>query len=289
MKHHPDKGGDPEKFKQISHAYDVLSDEQKKSVYDQTGSENGEMPMPGGGAPFDMFMNMFGGRPQGPNKRATHEHTITVTLDEAFHNVKKTLKVELVRNCFSCMRKCEKCQGQGMSMQQMGFMAFQRPCQDCQAAGFFSTGCPQCHFQKVTKEYKDVVITITPDSDVVVCQGLGEQAKKPEEIPGDLIIRINIRPHKDFLRQGRDLLYKHKMSFVDSVNGTLVRIPHFDGEFQISTQDFGVIDPRQKYKVPGKGMKHENSLGAGDMYIVFDIEYPPSNIRYVLSEGGVDT
>lgn len=282
MKHHPDRGGDKEVFQKISHAHDILSDEQKRSVYDQTGSETGEPAGFPGGAPFDMFMNMFGGQ-RGPQKRSTHEHVIGVSLADVYHKVKKNLKIEVVRNCFSCMRKCQRCNGQGGVTHQMGFMSFQQPCQECQSCGYLSSGCPQCHFSKITKEVKEVSFVVKHDTEVVVLQGLGEQAKKPEEIPGDLVIRIVIHPHPDFKQEGRDLVYTKKISFVDSVNGTIIVIPHFGGEFRVPTQDLGVIDPRKRYKIAGKGLSN------GDLYIIFDIEYPPSNIRYVLGESGINS
>ena len=282
MKHHPDKGGNSDLFKKISHAHDVLSDPQKRQVYDQTGSENGEAP---GGMPFDMsdmFKNMFGQRGGGGRnmKRADFEHVIGVTLDDVYHGVKKNLKIEVKRNCFSCISRCGPCNGSGVQHVNMGFMAMEQQCGACQGAGSVSSGCPQCHFQKVTTEKKDVVVNIEPgvqNDSIIIVNGLGEQARTPDDIPGNLILRIVVKKHAFFQREYNNLVYVAKISFVDSVNGTIISIPHFDGSFKVPTQDFGVLDPRQKYKVSGKG------LPGGDLYVIFDIQYPERDVRYVLS------
>lgn len=282
MKHHPDKGGNSELFKKISHAHDVLSDPQKRQIYDQTGSENGE---PQGGMPFDMndvLKNMFGQRGGGRNmKRGDFEHVICVTLDDVYHGVKKNLKIEVKRNCFSCISKCGHCNGSGVHHVSMGFMAMEQPCGQCHGVGSVSSGCPQCHFQKFTTEKKDVVVNIEPgvhNDAIIIVNGLGEQARVPEDIPGNLILRIVVKNHECFQRDGgNNLVYVAKISFVDSVNGTIISIPHFDGELKVPTQDFGILDPRERYKVAGKG------LPGGDLYVIFDIQYPEKDVRYVLS------
>jgi DnaJ-class molecular chaperone len=109
---------------------------------------------------------------------------------------------------------------------------------------------------------------------------MGEQARTSDEIAGNLIIRLQVLDHKEFIREGNDLVVVRRISFEDSVNGTILTVKHFSGEFKVSTQDFGVIDPRQKYKIPGRGMK------GGDLYVIFDIQYPPKTVRYVLTDSG---
>jgi DnaJ family protein A protein 2 len=271
MKHHPDRGGDTELFQKISHAYEILSDDHKRTSYDQSGSETGEFD------PFDMFKNMFGQRSNN-NRRQNHEHHIGVTLDDIYHQRQKHLKIEVTRNCFSCMQKCQQCNGTGGQMHQMGFMAIQQPCQPCQACGYVSSGCPQCHYKKVTKEVKEASFVVGHDTDVVILHGLGEQAKKPEEMSGDLILRVVRKAHPHFVCEGLDLVFNKKISFVDSVNGTIFSVPHFSGEIKVSTQDWGVIDPRCRYKVAGKGLR------GGDLFVIFDIEYPLPEVRYVLEQ-----
>jgi DnaJ-class molecular chaperone len=290
MKHHPDRGGNAEAFKKISHAYEILSDAEKRRMYDLTGSETGEGPQgfPGGfpgGGPFDMFMNMFGGHQGAPGHLGDSEHTVQLTLDEVYHGVEKHLRVETVKNCFSCLTKCQKCQGRGQVQRSMGFMMMNTPCIACRGCGNQPTGCPSCDFKCQKKDKHELNIKIQPgthDGDHVVVPHLGEQARTTEEMSGNLIIKFHVKRHPVFLREGSDLVLIRKMSFGESVNGTIFTVQHFSGPVQISTQDFGVIDPRQKYKVPGKGMK------GGDLYVIFDIEYPPVTTRYVLTEGSSD-
>lgn len=275
MKHHPDKGGDPELFKKISHAYDILSDAQKRTVYDQTGSDSGEQ-MPD---PFAMFKGMFGQR---QNKRQNHEHHIGVTLDDIYHEVEKKIRVELTKACNGCIRKCTPCNGQGFFSQSMGFMAFQQPCPECKGSGQVSAGCPMCNFKKYTKENREAKFKVGPDTDVIFLAGLGEQTVKTDDIAGDLILRIIRKPHPVFTLEGIDLVMTQKITFVESVNGTIIAVPHFGGEFKISTQDWGILDPRRRYRVSGKGLK------GGDLYVNFDIQYPPPHVRYVLEPARID-
>jgi DnaJ-class molecular chaperone len=282
MKHHPDKGGNSELFKKISHSYDVLSDPQKRQMYDQTGSENGGGGPQHGGMPFDMgdmFMNMFGNRGRHP-KRNDFEHVIGVTLEDVYRGTKKNLRIEVKRTCFSCIGSCRPCNGAGVHHVNMGFMNMEQPCGHCDGIGSVSTGCPQCQFQKTTTEIKEVAVNIecgVQNDSMIIVNGLGEQARKPEDIPGNLILRIVVKKHAHFKREGRDLVYKQKITFIDSVNGTIISIPHFEGDLKVSTQDFGVLDPRERYKVDGKG------LVGGDLYVIFDVQYPDKDVRYVLS------
>ncbi|NBS67521.1 J domain-containing protein [bacterium] len=287
MKHHPDRGGDQEAFKKISHAYEVLSDQEKRRVYDMTGSDTGEpQGFPAGfagGGPFDMFMNMFRGNQGAPGHRGDVQHTIQISLEEVYHGTEKHLKVETVKSCFACQSKCSQCQGSGQVQRSMGFMMMSSPCPACKGAGRNSSGCPGCNFTREKKDKHELSIKIEPgtqDGDHVVVPHLGEQARTPDEVSGNLIIQFRVKRHPVFLREGNDLLMIHKMSFTDSVNGTIFTVDHFSGPVRICTQDFGVIDPRQKYKIPGKGMKN------GDLYVIFDLQYPPPTTRYVLTEAG---
>lgn len=286
-KHHPDKGGDPEMFKKISQAYDVLSDDGKRRMYDMTGSETGEpQGFPSGfagGGPFDMFMNMFHGHQGAPGHRGDFEHVIRLTLDEVYHGVEKHLKVEIVKNCFSCLKKCQTCGGRGQVQRTMAFMMMNSPCPTCQGCGSKSSGCPTCNHTKEIREQKELSVKIqagTQNGDHVLIPHMGEQARTSDEIAGNLILRLQVLDHKEFLREGNDLVIIRKMSFEESVHGTILCVNHFGGEFKLSTQDFGIIDPRQKYKVPGRGMK------GGDLYVIFDLQYPPKNVRYVLTDSG---
>ena len=274
VQHHPDKGGDQEKFKEISAAYEVLSDEQKRSNFDQFGTADG--PQMGGGAMPDMgemFKNLFGqGGGGGPPRREDHHHMIQLTLEEAFQGVTKNLKLSIDHPCYSCQQNCQTCQGRGSIHMQMGPFMMNRPCDQCKSAGVESKGCPACDNKKIKTDSEVITINISKcvmDGETFVIPNKGEQPVKQGEMAGNLIVQIRIKYHPLFVREGNHLIWTTKISFEESVKGTKVTIPHFGGEMNIDTSYFGIIDPRLRYEIKGKGMNSESNL-----YIVFDIQYP---------------
>ena len=181
VQNHPDKGGDQEKFKEISNAYQVLSDENKKRTYDQIGDQmfndgnagggdmNNFQPMNpsdlfanlfgggnpfGGGGGFDfpgMHMHGFNGNGQGQEqqiKRNDHVHNLTISLNEAFFGFKKSIKVTVVKICLSCKSQCNTCQGRGQitEMRRMGpfTQMITQACPVCNGSGETSQGKSSC-------------------------------------------------------------------------------------------------------------------------------------------------
>ena len=272
VKHHPDKGGDQEKFKEISAAYEILSDEQKKANYDQFGNAEPQM----GGMP-DMgsfFKNMFGQmQANGARKSNDIQHVIEISLDDAFKGITKKLKINLDHPCYSCQQNCNSCQGQGFNVVQMGPFGMQRPCHMCDGLGVMSKGCPGCNFKQNVSQSDIIHLNISKGvqtGEHIIVNGKGEQPRKQGDIAGNLIIIINVRHHQFFQREGNHLVFTTKISFDDSVSGAVVTIPHFGGEMNIDTSYFGIIDPRIRYEIAGKGMTPEDN-----MYIIFDVQYPP--------------
>ena len=291
MKHHPDRGGDPEKFKAINQAHETLSDQSKRTRYDQFGTDDpGAGGMPQGPDISQVFQNMFGGGggagPFGgaPGRRGDHKHIIELSLDEVFTGVTKTIKATVTKPCFSCLRKCGGCNGAGMisEVQNMGFISqmFQRPCGQCQGSGRLPQGCPQCQHQRSTTQTISINLNINPGIEDGMSQkidGFGEQARTPNEQPGNLIVIFRIKKHPKFERNGHDLRYKLTVSFEESVNGFEFVVPHFAGPLTFMTHELdNVIDPRKDYRVTGKGLTTE-----ANMYINFDIQYP--RVRYSAS------
>jgi DnaJ family protein A protein 2 len=194
--HHPDKGGDPEKFKEISQAHEILSDESRRKMYDMTGStseqQQGGMPFPGGmpgGMPFGMpevFSQMFGGGmfsghgqgPQGNRKQngkgPGKTQDLPLRIVDFYNGRKISLKLGRQAPCSPCKgsgalttKPCDTCGGQGQVRQviQMGPMQMMThgPCQDCQASGQKSVGkCSSCDGRGSTPEEKTLEITIEP-------------------------------------------------------------------------------------------------------------------------------
>jgi molecular chaperone DnaJ len=288
---HPDKPtGDAEEFKKIQGAYDILSDPQKKENFDRFGTPDG--PQGGGfpGNPFDaMFSQMFGGGPfggpRGPPRRPNKDHEIRISFEDSFRGLTKNLKITLSKPCMNCRSKCEVCHGRGVQIHHMGPMAFQQPCGACEAQGSVFRGCEACGWRKRKLEPLNLELKIPPgvqNGNTIVAHGLGEQPLRPEEEPGDLVFHIKVEDHPEFMRQGHDLIWTHRISFEDSVNGKTLVIPHFDGPIHINTLEWGVLDPREDYIIANKGFKVGDEVGK--LRIAFNVVYPPAKVRFTLSK-----
>jgi DnaJ family protein A protein 2 len=280
--HHPDKGGDPEKFKKVQEAYEVLSDPEKRENFDRFGTPDAP---PQGPNPNDIFAQMFGGAfggPRGPVRRTDHHHELKITLEDAYRGLTRMFKVTLSRPCFTCRKQCHPCNGRGSVQIQMGPMAFNQPCPSCGGQGGGSSGCQECNFKTKKHETLNLELKIpagVEDGATLVAGGMGEQAQKPGEDPGDLVFHIKIQDHPELMRQGRDLVWSTRISFEDSVNGKVIQVPHFDGPIQINTSDWGILDPREDYVVPGKGF-----VQGGKLRVSFNVVYPPANVKFILSK-----
>lgn len=292
---HPDKPtGDAEKFKKIQAAYDILSDPQKRQNYDQFGNPDGPTGGPGGFPPGfnpnDIFSQMFGGGfggPQGPVRRATHEHEIKITLEEAYRGTAKNFKIALTKPCWACQQKCPQCQGRGQVQMRMGPMAFNQPCPACQGIGVQGKGCAECNFSSKKIENLNLELKIPKgiqSGNTITAHGLGEQARTKAEEPGDLVFHIKVQEHPELMRQGDDLVWHTKISFMDSVNGKVLEAPHFDGPIRIDTADWGVLDPREDYIIPGKGFGAEGTTSRGRYRVAFNIAYPPASVKFKLEK-----
>ena len=283
--HHPDKGGDPEKFKKVQEAYEILSDPQKRENFDRFGTPEGPPQQAPGGFPAEMFAQMFGGAfggQRGPVRRADHHHELKITLEDAYRGLTRTFKVTLMKPCFACRKQCPQCHGRGTHMVQMGPMSFAQPCQPCGGLGGGSSGCQECNFKKKKYEPLNLELKIpagVEDGATLVAGVMGEQPQKPDENPGDLIFHIKIQDHPELMRQGRDLIWSTKISFEDSVNGKVIQVPHFDGSIQVNTSDWGVLDPREDYVIPDKGF-----IQGGKLRVSFNVVYPNSKTKFSLSK-----
>lgn len=281
--HHPDKGGDAEKFKRIQGAYEILSDPQKRQNFDQFGNaEGGPQGFPPG---FDIFSQMFGFPGHGaPQRRPNREHTLHISLEDAYRGLTKHLKITLSKACFSCRKKCQQCHGKGSVHIQMGPMVMQQPCPSCGGSGGSSIGCEGCNFKSKKNEQLNLELKIpqgVEDGATMTAHGLGEQPQKPDEEPGDLLFHIKIGDHPEFLRQGLDIVWTTTISFENSVTGKVIQIPHFDGPIKIDTADWGVLDPREDYIVPFKGFKNGDKVGR--LRVQFNIIYPNSKTKFTLT------
>jgi len=222
MKHHPDKGGDPEQFKRIQAAYDrIIKGDQQQQQQQEFN-------------PFDMFRNFF--QQHQSNK---HIHDIRVSLKTAFTGHEISLKVSDNVPCQSCT--CNMCRGLG----HVQFGPFQQQCPQC--GGRRATGCSKClhkGFNEITDNHIVCIKPGTPDGTVIpVCNKFD--------------IRVVIEPDPVFELDGLDLFYTVHMTFKESLIGKKITVPHMSGDFEYTST---FVKPTKKYIVKGKGLSPEGNL-----------------------------
>lgn len=304
LKYHPDKNSSPEaaeKFKEMSAAYEILSDSEKREMYDQYGKE-GLKGGPGGAGGFgggfsadDIFSQFFGGgsqRQRGPPKGEDVIHTIQVTLEELFKG--KSSKLALTRKilCKSCdgkggpkdaVKKCSSCGGHGIKLvtKQMGPMIqrFQVTCDVCSGKGEIinpSKACKTCKGKKVVDDRKIMEVKVEPgmkDGERIVFKG--EASQEPGVITGDCVFIVKQKPHAIFKRDGDNLLYDVKIPLLTSLAGGRINVKHLNGDYlAIDIIPGEVISPGMTKVVEGKGMPKQKFGGFGNLLVKFDVEFP---------------
>lgn len=310
LKFHPDKNPSEEaadKFKELTVAYEILSDSQKRDIYDQLGEEGLSGGGAGGAGGFggfggfgeDIFSQFFGGggsqRPRGPQKGRDIKHEMSASLEELYKG--RTAKLALNKQilCKTCegrggkagaVKKCSSCNGQGIKFitRQMGPMIqrFQAECDVCSGTGDIidpKDRCKSCNGKKIDNERKILEVHIEPgmkDGQKIVFQGEADQA--PGIIPGDVVFVISQRPHKHFERKGDDLLYQAEVDLLSAIAGGEFAIEHVSGEWlKVSIVPGEVISPGMTKVIEGKGMPIQKYGGYGNLIVTFKINFPTNH------------
>ncbi|CED82258.1 chaperone regulator [Phaffia rhodozyma] len=306
---HPDKGGDPEAFKEVTHAYEVLSDPQQRDLYDQMGEaglQSGAGGMGGGMDAQDLFSQLFGGgggafggfggggprRPQGPRKGKDLVHRVSVTLAELYLGKVKKLALQKHVICGGCegrggkegaVKKCTTCNGQGyrVMLRQLGPMMqqVQQPCGDCDAKGEIidpKHRCKVCSGKKVNSERK--VLEVHIDRGMKGGQQItfnGESDQAPGTIPGDVVIVIEEKPHELFTRKGDDLYCEVKIDLLTALGGGEFSILHLDDRaVHVTIKPGEVIKPGTLKRLEGQGMPSYRHHELGDLYVKLTVDFP---------------
>lgn len=311
MKFHPDKNpNNPEaadKFKQISEAYEVLSDQSKREVYNKYGKDGLKEGGFHAGAANDIFERFFGGGMfggfggggfggrGGPPQGEDIMHQIAVSLEDLYKG--KTSKLAVTRNiiCTGCTgtgskkagatQKCGTCDGRGIRLivKQLGpgmIQQMQAVCQDCQGKGETikdEDKCDTCKGKKVTKDKKILEVHIEKgmrEGQKITFTGESDQAPGME--PGDIIFVLKQKEHPHFKRSGADLYIEHKITLMDALGGTSFTINHLDDRvLVVSTEEGDVIKPGDTRVIAKEGMPiHKRPYEKGNLYIKFDIVFP---------------
>ena len=292
---HPDKGGDPEKFKEVNAAYEVLSKPEKREIYDKHGfnglkggNENG-----GFGDIFDIF---FGGRGKAqaretPQLKPTVKQ-VEIKLEEAFHGKMLQVDVERLVLCPSCDGKggldpktCSPCKGRGVvvKMVQLGpgmYTQSQAECKDCSGTGKFiekQNICKECKGQKLNKKKEKIDVPIPvgiPDEEKLVVRGKGNEHF--EYRTGDLVVVVKIKEHAIFRRVKNDLHIEKKISLIEALSGFAFNLDHLNTQkITIKTAAGDITTHKQVKMIPNLGMPHyKSSLSSGDLYVHFTVEFP---------------
>jgi len=309
--------------------YDQMGD----AAFEQFKKGGGDAAGHGGGHGFanmnDIFAQMFGGGGgfhqhfSGGGRNAahhqqqmvgkTHVHQLKIGLRDAFYGFSKQLRVGIQRACTQCKHACESCGGRGsvtrVIQQGVFTQMMTTPCQTCAGNCYVTRrgngGCHQCSGAGEWKDTQEIRLDVpagVQSGFQIKKAGLGEQPVAPNVAPGDLIFEIVVDEGGagagGFARSGNDLVYECQVTLANSIVGTVVSVPAFDGEIKVSTSDIGVIYPGRRWAIKGRGMSTDGRApiegrpgddgSRGDLILNFSVVYPPGVIgeaeRAILGE-----
>ncbi len=304
-KYHPDKNpGDEEaehKFKLCNEAYQCLSDEQQKSVYDRYGKE-GLQGMGGGGGRrssggFDdlgsMFEEMFSGMGGGGRRRQNPADMdkypldmnvdIKLSFDEAIFGCEKDISFKYKKSCKDCkgtgakngkLSTCRQCNGQGQVAMQQGFMTFTQTCPACNGTGSAATdSCKSCRGNGYEEVKESVSIKIPKGVDTgnrLRVSGKGNIGKKGNR--GDLYVTFDVQQDKHFIRDDNDVYIEIPVFFTQAITGETLTIPSLTGELELNLA-VGTRD-KQRFTFRGEGIDDVHGHGKGNLIAIVNIQYP---------------
>jgi len=320
LQYHPDRNkskGAEEKFKEISEAYAVLSDDEKRKRYDTYGHVGSEEVFRGSEANFDeifkdigfggvrdIFEQFFGGREGGftdpfnfgfrfgGGRRRGQDlvYDAELSLEDVLKGKREEIELPKLEKCRNCAgtgaapgskpRKCNVCDGQGQmrrvySQNRYSTFVSLEPCQTCRGQGeIIDRPCETCSGAGNVRNHKKINIEIpkgVEDGMTLQLRGEGEPAENGQ--PGDLLIRIHVKPHSIFERlSDGHILYNLDTSFTDLALGTERRVPTLEGDEKVKI--IAGSQPNSILKLKGKGLPRYGGFGKGDEVVRLNIKVP---------------
>lgn len=301
-----------ERFKEAAEAYDVLSDEKKRQLYDQYGHSMGNASGFGGGGfygagGFDLndILNRFaqefggfdfggfggatGGRRQRQRRGSDLRVRVKLTLEDIAKGVTKTLRVPTMVQCEHCsgtgakngtsFTTCSRCQGQGhIRMQQQTILGIQNTiseCPNCHGSGKVITeSCPNCNGDGVTRREQEVTFSIPAGAIDGQTFALRGKGNYPKGggVPGDLLVVVEEIKHPQLIRDGADVIYNLMLDIPTAVLGGAVEVPTITGKARVNIP--AGTQPGKVLRLRGKGVRDNENGGTGDELINIMVYIP---------------
>lgn len=303
---HPDRNpGDKEaeeRFKEAAEAYEVLSNPEKREIYDRFGYEGlrGQTGFTGVEDIFssfgDIFSEFFGGdifgsryrsRPPRPVRGADLRYDLKLSFEEAMKGVKKEIKLKHLRRCQECdgtgaaagthPEACGTCRGQGQVVQRTGFMTLSTTCPACNGRGtWIPTPCDNCEGTGRAPFTRSVTASVPAGIGTGMRLRLAGEGEHPESggEPGDLYVFIEVEAHERFERDGDDLVCQVTVPYTQAILGHTLEIELLNERIPIEVPPG--TQPEEQVRVKGKGVPHVGRTGAGDLVVEVKVALPTS-------------
>ncbi|MFZ9478284.1 MAG: molecular chaperone DnaJ [Steroidobacteraceae bacterium] len=306
MKYHPDRNPDDkdaeERFKEAKEAYEVLTDAQKRAIYDQHGHDGIDAARQGGGgaggfgggADFgdifgEVFGDIFGGSRRGGRSQvfrgADLRYELELELPQAVFGHTTEIEIPRLMECETCHGSgaakghspvtCDQCQGSGQMRISQGFFQLQQPCNRCRGTGrIVKNPCDTCLGQGRVRRTKKLSVKVpagVSTGDRIRLGGEGEAGRNGGP-PGDLYIEMNVKPHPIFEREGDDLSCEVPVSFATAVLGGAVNVPTLEGE--VSLKIPAETQSGRVFRLRDKGVKPVRGGDRGDLFCRVVVETP---------------